>query len=118
MILDDQEQAARAEEERKDLEEQERQRLEDEEARAKAEEEKDPMEVEFDEEAANVQEDLFMKRGRAPMGNKDIIESVGLEYEHVSYEKKPKKKKGAGSPTKLAGSSVEDFEEENIDAGD
>ncbi len=52
------------------------------------------------------------------MGNRDIIESVGLEYEHVSYEQKPKKKKGAASPTKLATSSVEEFEEENIDAGD
>lgn len=36
------------------------------------------------------------------MGNKDIIEAVGLEYVHVSYEKKPKVKgtKQGGSPGK------------------
>lgn len=103
------------------LEEQERQRLEDEEAQAKALEDEDPLEVEFDEEAANIQEDLFIKRGMPPMNNKDIIESVGLEYEHVSYEQKPKKKgkkRTGASPTKPVTSSIEDFEAEVLEEGD
>ena len=34
-----------------------------------------------------------MKINSTPMSNKDIIESVGLEYTHISYEKKPRGKK-------------------------
>jgi len=95
------------------------------EAAEEAAENADPLEVDFDDENANYQEDLFMKHSVRPMSNKDIIESVGLEYKHVSYEVKPKKKKKAWeakSPIKAkaaqAGDGDDDFAAEEIEDGD
>ena len=56
-------------------------------------------------------------------GNRDIMEAVGLEYKHVSYEPKPKQKKKAWerrSPHKVTKSGGEDdeFAEEDIAEGD
>ena len=79
-------------------EEREKREAEEEEARLKAEAEakaadKDEQEVQFDDGEDKYQENLFFKLNAPTMGNKDIIESVGLEYEHVSYLDKDKKKK-------------------------
>lgn len=51
------------------------------------------------------------------MGNKDIIEAVGLEYVHVSYEKKPKGK-GKGSPGKKTTLDSQEFDDDLVDEGD
>jgi len=119
-MLDDEEQAAKAEEEaRRTAEEKAKAK---EEAEAEAEAAKDPLEVEFNEEEANYQEDTFMKRNVRPMGNKDIIEAVGLPYEFISYEEKPKVKKKAWerkSPAKKRVEGVDgEFDEAEIEAGD
>lgn len=95
MILDDEEQAARAEEEARRLAEEEEAKAQAEAEAEAAEAERDSQEVSFDEEKANYQEDNFMKHSAIPMSNKDIHDAVGLEYNFVSYEEKPKVKKKA-----------------------
>jgi len=118
-MLDDEEQAAKAEEEARRTAEEKAKAKEE----AEAEAAKDPLEVEFNEEEANYQEDTFMKRNVRPMGNKDIIEAVGLPYEFISYEEKPKVKKKKAwerkSPAKKLVEGVDgEFDQAEIEAGD
>ena len=90
MIVDDQETEAREAEEQARIKAEEEAAKAQAEADAEAEAEKDPLEVEFNEEEANYQENTFFKHNMPMPGNRDIMEAVGLEYKHVSYEPKPK----------------------------
>ena len=114
MQQDDQEQAFKAQQELERLQKAQ----EEAEANAKAAAaEEEALEVEFDESKANYQENLFFKHNVPPMSNKDIMEAVGLEYERVSYEPKPKSKRKQKTPGKTSQGSAE-FGEDLIGEGD
>ena len=63
--------------------------------------------MQFDDDADKYQENLFFNHNPKPMGNQDIIESVGLEYVHQSYEKPQRKGAKERKPFKVDESSHE-----------
>ena len=82
----------------------------------KAKEDQDAQEVEFNEEDAKYQENDFFELNNPTMGNKDIAESLGMEFVPTKLDHRGRKVGNRSSPFKIPG-EPDEFDED-LEEGD